>query len=139
MDLAEREYEYLRRLGRYTTVEIEEVKGKKGESRKAVAREGERLLARTKGTGLLVVLTEKGISFDSEGFSDWMKEAAATGLREITFVVGGAAGLDDSLIGRADVRLSLSPMTLPHQLARLVLVEQIYRAFTIMRGEPYHK
>lgn len=137
--LKEQEREYLKRLKRYTPIEVEEIKGAKGESREAVRKEGERLLARVREGSFLAALTERGTVFDSPGFSGWLEQMAVEGLSGITFVIGGAAGLDKSVVERADMRLSLSPMTLPHQLARLVLIEQIYRAFTIIRGEPYHK
>jgi 23S rRNA (pseudouridine1915-N3)-methyltransferase len=82
----------------------------------------------------VVLLNSEGTAFDSVGFSRWLEERRRDG-RDLTFVVGGPYGLD---LERADLRLSLGPMTLPHQLARVVLLEQLYRAHKILANEPYH-
>lgn len=137
--LKDSEKEYLKRINRYASIELAEIKGVKGEDREAIKREGERILSRVQENSYLVALTERGRGFDSAEFSRWLEEMAVKGTSYITFIVGGAAGLDDSVLGKADMTLSLSPMTLPHQLARLVFIEQLYRAFTIIKGESYHK
>jgi 23S rRNA (pseudouridine1915-N3)-methyltransferase len=137
--LKSREDEYLKRLKRYASLEVSEIKGEKGESTQAVEREGEKLLDHVKKGSFLVVLTEGGQSFDSVEFSKWLEEKGLRGRSDITFIVGGAAGIGKELAKGADMKLSLSPMTFPHQLARVILVEQIYRALTIIKGEPYHK
>lgn len=138
-DLREKEEDYLKRIRRHAGVEVIEVKGEKGDSREGLKKEGERLLSKTGKESLIVALAEGGKSFDSEGFSRWLEEQALKGRSRIDFIIGSAAGMDKALLNRAETTLSLSPMTYPHQLARLMLIEQIYRAFTILKGEPYHK
>lgn len=135
----EKEGEYLKRLSADAKVEIEELKGEKGEEREALKREGGKLLARAGKGSYLVVLAEKGKSFDSLSFSKWLETMAINGRPDITFIVGGSAGLDEEVFNKGDMLMSLSPMTFPHQLARLVLIEQIYRAFSLLKGSPYHK
>lgn len=137
--LADAIAEYERRAARYWPLDVVEVKAAGARSRAPadVRRdEGERLASHVRGT--LVALHEAGRSLDSQAFAAWMQ-----GQRErpddVTFVIGGAFGLDRTLLARAQVQLSLAPWTLPHDVARLVLVEQLYRAGTIHRGEPYHK
>ena len=134
-----KEDEYLKRLSNEAKVEIEEVKGEKGEGPEALKKEGHKLLSRVEKGSFVVVLSEKGKSFDSEAFSGWIEEKGLEGRSNITFILGSSAGLDDELVKSAHMQISLSPMTFPHQMARLMLVEQIYRAFTIIRGGPYHK
>ena len=88
---------------------------------------------------MLAVLDVKGEKLDSEGFAAKLKSFFVSGNSHITFVIGGSLGLDEELVRKAALRLSLSNMTFPHQLARLILLEQVYRAFKIMNGETYHK
>jgi 23S rRNA (pseudouridine1915-N3)-methyltransferase len=133
--------EYLRRARRGLPLDVHEVpEAGRRAGRPADARrlEGERLAAAVPAAGRLVALTRTGRGFSSEELAElvgrWRQEA-----RDVALLVGGAFGLDEALIARADLRLSLSPLTMPHELARLVLVEQLYRAVTILRGEPYHK
>ncbi len=134
--------DYGRRLVHYTRFESVEVKGVKlppkesAATRKSIlAREAERLLARIPAGARTVALAEEGRTLDSAGLADLVgRERGGV----LVFVVGGSLGLHDDLKKRADLLLSLSRMTLPHELARLVLAEQLYRAFTILRGEPYH-
>ncbi len=87
----------------------------------------------------VIALDISGTSRSSEGFAEHISKLTVEGTSHFVFVVGGAAGLDASVLERVDERLSLGPMTLPHQLARVVLLEQIYRLFRIMRNEPYHR
>jgi 23S rRNA (pseudouridine1915-N3)-methyltransferase len=86
-----------------------------------------------------VALDEGGRLITSETLADWIDDQMVGGVRYVSFLIGGAHGLDDDVREDASWSLSLSPMTLPHQLARVVLLEQLYRAMTIIRGEPYHK
>jgi len=138
-DIRGREDDYLKRLGRYSSVTVEEIKGAKGEEKEAIRKEGEFLLAKLRKGSYIVALTEDGENQNSRQFSKWLEGMGIQGRSDITFVIGGAAGLSKELLDKADGSLSLSPMTFPHQLARLVLIEQIYRAFTLIKGEPYHK
>jgi len=101
-------------------------------------REGERLSKALPSTDLIVACDPGGKSMTSEQFGAWLQEQRERAV-DVAFVIGGAYGLGESVRSRARVRLSLAPWTLPHELARLVLAEQIYRAGTIGRGEPYHK
>lgn len=98
-----------------------------------------RLLAAIPDRGFTIVLDERGQSLDSLKFAKWVERLTIDNPHGINFVLGGDVGLDDTLRQRADKLLSLSAMTLPHQLARIVLLEQLYRACTLMRNIPYHK
>ena len=97
-------------------------------------REGEDVSGRIPDRAFLVLLSGEGKSFDSVQFSRWIEDRRQSG-RDLCFVIGGPRGLD---LDRCDMRLSLGPMTLPHQLARIVLLEQLFRAHKILAGEPYH-
>lgn len=133
--------EYLKRLRPYATVEIVEVPDRDvtADERGAVRAEGEAVLRAVPDGAHVAVLDIGGKQLSSEGFSAWLELAGIEGRSSIAFVIGGAAGLDAAVTARADERLSLGQMTLPHQLARVVLLEQVYRGFRIMRGEPYHR
>ncbi len=134
--------EYAGRLGRYLPLEVVELKeeggGKKADLRQIREREGERLLARMSAQSFVVVLDEKGRSFSSEGLSELLGEKMLRGTAEVAFVIGGAYGLSDAVKARGDLLLSLSSLTFTHQMARLILLEQLYRGMTILRNEPYH-
>jgi 23S rRNA (pseudouridine1915-N3)-methyltransferase len=101
-----------------------------------MAREAESISAELRGGEQLVALCEEGQSYDSLAFA---KALEGSGSGRLAFVIGGAAGLDPALKARAHWRLSLSPLTFPHELARLLLLEQLYRASTIQQGGPYHR
>ena len=101
-------------------------------------REGERLAERLPGDAIVVACDPGGVVMDSALFARWLQDQRESA-RSVAFVIGGAHGLGTAVRQRANRRLSLAPWTLPHEVARLVLVEQLYRAGTIMRGEPYHK
>ncbi|SET91473.1 23S rRNA (pseudouridine1915-N3)-methyltransferase [Stigmatella erecta] len=133
--------EYASRLEHYTRfelVELAEASGRKLKPGDAKAAEAEAILSRRKPQDWLVALDERGKSLDSVEFSRYLGKAQ-TGAKDLLFVIGGDEGLEDSVRQAAHLTLSLSRMTLPHRLARLVLIEQIYRAFTLLKGEPYHK
>lgn len=133
--------DYLRRLRRYGGVAVHEVAeaGRAGTTAAMTRRlEGERVLAACPPGAMLVALTYEGKSRTSEQFAALVQQWRETS-RDVAFLIGGAFGLSDAVRTRAAIALSLSAMTLPHELARLVLLEQLYRAGTIQRGEPYHK
>jgi len=133
--------EYLRRIRRTARIAVREVSeaGRAGTT-PAVARrlEGQRLADVVPPGALRVALTRTGRSESSERFAHRVARWRE-GARDVAFLLGGAHGLPDTLLEGADATISLSAMTLPHELARLVLLEQLYRAGTILRGEPYHK
>lgn len=133
--------DYETRIARYWSFEAIEVREEaaRGLTPDLVrVREGERLLGRLAPGARLVACDAAGQSLSSERFAEWLRDARDRA-QSVTFVIGGAYGLAPALRQRADLTLSLAPWTLPHELARLVLVEQLYRAGTILRGEPYHK
>jgi 23S rRNA (pseudouridine1915-N3)-methyltransferase len=135
--LAEAIADYERRAARYWPLVVREVKEGRGEAAQVRRQEGERL-REAAGSARLVACTERGDALDSAAFSarlsTWQEAA-----RDVAVLIGGAHGLDASVEAAAERRLALAPFTLPHELARLVLAEQLYRAGTIRRGEPYHK
>lgn len=133
--------DYLGRIARYCPVERREVKASRGDDARAVAEEGERLLAAAAGGpgDRIVALAPAGEPLASEGWASMLSDWRLDGVGRAVFVVGGAGGLSRAVIQAADRTLSLGPQTLPHELAQVVLAEQLYRAFTIQRGEPYHK
>lgn len=130
------------RLRRYLPLAVEEIKeqkaGNRGDLPRAIAAEGEQLLARIPGGAFVVVLDERGQGLTSEGLAGLLERHMVAGTAEWIMVIGGAHGLSDEVRRRADLLLSLSKMTLPHQLVRLLLLEQLYRGCTIIRNEPYH-
>jgi 23S rRNA (pseudouridine1915-N3)-methyltransferase len=132
--------DYLRRLGRYARVEEAEVREASRaptvEARRA--EEAERLRARLPGGGTVVALAREGSLWTSEELARRM-DGWRVAARPLAFVVGGSHGLSPGFIASTSVRWSLGPLTLPHELARVVMVEQLYRAFTIIGGHPYHK
>ncbi|MQA88818.1 MAG: 23S rRNA (pseudouridine(1915)-N(3))-methyltransferase RlmH [Gemmatimonas sp.] len=140
--LAEAIETYEGRVARYFDFETAEVKESPGRGRAAeqvVRDEGERLLARVPPQHELIGLHRPGKAWSSEQLARHLAEAALRSAAGVSFVIGGAYGLSDEVLNRAGHLLSLSAMTLPHEMARLVLAEQIYRAGSINRGEPYHK
>ena len=139
--LAAAAQEYERRAAHYWPLSVIEVKEESAKNRTADfvrEREAERILAQVPAGASLVVCAEGGKAMSSTAFSAWL-QAARDEARDIAIAIGGAFGLGDAVMSAASMRLSLAPWTLPHELARVVLAEQVYRAGTIMRGEPYHK
>ncbi|QQZ09425.1 23S rRNA (pseudouridine(1915)-N(3))-methyltransferase RlmH [Heyndrickxia vini] len=138
--------EYLKRLTAYAKVEIIEVPDEKApeilseiEMEQVKQKEGERILAKIHPDAHVIALAIQGKMKTSEELADGIDKLGTYGKSKIAFVIGGSLGLSDEVMKRANESLSFSKMTFPHQLMRLVLVEQVYRAFRIMRGEPYHK
>jgi 23S rRNA (pseudouridine1915-N3)-methyltransferase len=140
-DLASVIREYETRAARYWPLDVREVREEpsRGSPPELVReREGERLIASAPAGSRLVACDERGEALTSHQFAAWLQEARERA-RDVTFAIGGAFGLSDAVRERAERRLSLASWTLPHELARLVLAEQLYRAGTITRREPYHK
>lgn len=138
--------EYSKRLRRYCKLEIIEVPDEKTPDRASDheedlirAREGERLQRYIKEGVYVIALAIQGKQTTSEGFADKLQKLCVTGQSHVVFVIGGSIGLDSRILQEADECLSFSQMTFPHQLMRVVLLEQIYRGFRIINGEPYHK
>jgi 23S rRNA (pseudouridine1915-N3)-methyltransferase len=133
--------EYSKRLSKYCTVEIIEVQDSPDTlpTDVALTREGEKILAQIRENALVVALDLHGKMYDSVAFSEELVRLLEAGGSSITFVIGGSNGLSPALLARSDKRICLSPMTFTHQMTRLILLEQCYRAFKIVRGERYHK
>jgi len=133
--------EYLKRLRPYAQVEVAEVADRDvtRDERRARVEEGVDALRALPDATWVVALDIGGKARSSEAFARHLARLADERRSSVAFVIGGAAGLAPEVLARADERFSLGPMTLPHQLARVVLLEQLYRAFRIQRGEPYHR
>lgn len=138
--------EYLKRLSAYAKVEVIEVADEKApevlselEMVQVKQKEGERILAKISQDTYVIALAINGKMQSSEELADTLDKLATYGKSKIAFIIGGSLGLSEEVLKRANELLSFSKMTFPHQLMKLILVEQIYRAYRINRGEPYHK
>jgi len=134
-------HEYETRAARYWPLDVKEVREESGRSlspQEVRDREGERLLAALSHAAYIVLCDVSGTTMTSEAFAQWLQRRREQA-KDIAFIIGGAHGIGTPAQQRASMRLSLAPWTLPHEIARLVLVEQLYRAGTIVRREPYHK
>lgn len=138
--------EYARRLRPYVNLELVSVRDEpipdqpaEAEEAAVVAREGERLRHQVRDGTYLVALDQGGTALTSEELAGLLDRLALAGRSDLTFVIGGTLGLDRQLLARADLTLSLSRLTFPHQMVPLLLLEQLYRAVKISRGEPYHR
>ncbi|UJL46354.1 23S rRNA (pseudouridine(1915)-N(3))-methyltransferase RlmH [Virgibacillus sp. NKC19-16] len=138
--------EYLKRLSTYAKVDITEVADEKApenmseaEMQEVKRKEGERILSKVGQDTYVVTLEINGKMLTSEQLAAKMDELATYGKSKIAFVIGGSLGISEAVQKRSDLALSFSKLTFPHQMMRLILLEQVYRGFRIMRGEPYHK
>ncbi|HHX28342.1 MAG TPA: 23S rRNA (pseudouridine(1915)-N(3))-methyltransferase RlmH [Firmicutes bacterium] len=138
--------EYLKRLRPYAHVELVELEDESvpetlSEKQLALARqvEAERILRTLRENEYVVVLDVQGTQMSSEDLSRWIQERALSGSSNLALVIGGTTGLAPEIISRARLRLSMGPMTFPHQFMPMLVAEQLYRAFRIGRGEPYHR
>jgi len=135
--------EFLKRLTLYATVEIVEISPieirDENLTDKILEQEGEKILAQIKSNSYVITMEIEGVHLSSEKFSKKLEAIANEGHNEIVFVIGSSCGIAKTVSARADFKLSMSKMTFLHQFARLLLVEQIYRAFKIQKGETYHK
>ena len=137
--------EYEKRIGAYSDLKITSIQDepfgdKDSPKRKEEIKscEGEKILSKLRPSSFVIVCDLAGEELSSEGFSNYVAELALSGKSDLTFIIGGALGLSDGVLKKADFVLCFSKMTFPHQLMRMILLEQIYRAFKIMRKEPYH-
>ncbi|MFD2728152.1 23S rRNA (pseudouridine(1915)-N(3))-methyltransferase RlmH [Enterococcus camelliae] len=138
--------EYVKRLGGYTKIQLIEVADEKApenlsesEMMQVKEKEGERILAKIKDQEYVYALAIEGKNPSSESFAKQLDQLAVQGKSQFVFVIGGSLGLSQAVMNRSNTQISFGKMTYPHQLMRLILVEQIYRAFRINKGEPYHK
>lgn len=138
--------EYKKRMGRYGRLEITELKEEsfteplsEKEIQDVLGREGERILGELKPRTFVIALDRQGRELSSEQLAAEFERVALSGISQIAFVIGGSLGLDARVLQQANLVLSFSKFTFPHQLMRLILVEQIYRAFTIINNVKYHK
>lgn len=138
--------EYSKRISRFAKLEMIELADEKtpdraseSENQKILEIEGQRILSKVGDRDFVIALAIEGKTFSSEEFSKQLEEASIKGFSTLTFIIGGSLGLSSAVKNRANLSVSFGRLTLPHQLMRLVLVEQIYRAFTIHQGSPYHK
>lgn len=138
--------EYSKRLGRFTKLELIEVADEKtpdkaslAENQQILKKEADRIFSKISERDFVVALAIEGKQFASEEFSKQLSEITVKGHSDIAFIIGGSLGLDPAVKKRANLLMSFGKLTLPHQLMKLVLIEQIYRAFMIQQGSPYHK
>lgn len=138
--------EYVKRLGRYSSLEIIEVADEKTPDNAPEAistsikrKEGDRILKAVKDDSYCIALAINGSMLSSEELAEKIDLLGISGISHICFIIGGSLGLSEEVLKRSDYKLSFSKMTFPHQLMRLILLEQIYRAFRINYNEPYHK
>ena len=144
--LKDAQKEYLKRLSRFCKVNIVEIEEEKApdnaspaQEDKIKAKEAERIRKAVGKNTTLIALALEGQEWSSTGFSQQLRQLMVEGKSDIAFIIGGSIGLDASLVKIADLRFCLSKLTFPHQLARIILLEQTYRAFKIINGETYHK
>ena len=138
--------EYSKRLSRYCKLEVIQVPDEKTPDhasetveRQIREKEGERILSQIRDGSYVIALAIKGKKMSSEQLAEKMEQLGVSGCSQIVFVIGGSLGLSDDVLKRVDDQLSFSDMTFPHQLMRVILLEQVYRGYRIMMGEPYHK
>ena len=138
--------EFKKRLSKYCKLEIIELEDEKApenlsdkEMLMIKEKEGKKILSKIKDNSYVIALTIDGKNLSSEELAETINKLGVRGISNITFVIGGSLGLSDEVLSRADYKLSFSKMTFPHQLMRLILLEQVYRAYRINNGEPYHK
>lgn len=133
---------YSDRLQHYIKFEFEIIpdlkKTKNLDENQQKSKEGELILSGIQNSDFVVLLDENGKQFSSEAFSEYLQKRMNTGLKRLVFVIGGPYGFSDDIYSRANSKISLSKMTFSHQMVRLFFTEQLYRAFTILKNEPYH-
>jgi 23S rRNA (pseudouridine1915-N3)-methyltransferase len=135
-------HEYEKRLGHYCKfeqIELPALKASKVKSEMVQKKkEGEKIVQQLKTSDLVVLLDENGKPYSSVNFSRWLQKRMLSGKKQLIFIIGGPYGFSEEVYKRADFKISLSPMTFSHQMIRAFFTEQLYRAFTILKNEPYH-
>ena len=132
--------EYLERIGNYATLGVTELKEVEGSNEsEIIAREGSKIIESVSRDDYVIVLDEAGEQLGSRDFAEKLRTIRYGGVKRLAFVVGGFAGLSEELKERANLKWSLSRLTLTHEMARAVLAEQVYRAFTLLAGQRYHR
>lgn len=138
--------EYSKRLSRYCKLDIVELTDEKtpdgcssAVEEQIKAKEGERILNAIKGDEFVISLAIEGVKMTSVRMADKLDKLALSGKSHVAFIIGGSLGLDKRVLDKSDLLLSFSDMTFPHQLMRVILLEQVYRSYRIINGEPYHK
>jgi len=132
--------DYLERTKRFVHFEVSELKEQSSaDEKRMIAAEGRKLISAIERDDFVTLLDEKGGELDSPQFAEFIVKRQQSGTKRLAFVIGGFAGVSDEVKQRANFRLSLSRMPLTHELARVFLTEQVYRAFTLQAGSPYHK
>ncbi|MCL1808331.1 MAG: 23S rRNA (pseudouridine(1915)-N(3))-methyltransferase RlmH [Clostridiales bacterium] len=126
--------EYVKRLGKYCTLQIDELKEEATKSG-----EGQSILRRVKKEDYVIALEISGTELDSAGLARKIEDLSVSGKSKVVFLIGGSDGLSEEALSRADFRLSFSKMTFPHQMMRVILLEQVYRSYKIIKNEKYHK
>lgn len=132
---------YLNRLRKYGSTALTilpDVKEKALPPEVLRRKEGETVLKKLEPTDFLVLLDERGLELSSRGFAEWLEGRRGSSAKRLVFLIGGAFGFSEEVRARADEKLSLSKMTMPHQMVRAVFLEQLFRAFSILSNEPYH-
>lgn len=133
---------YIGRIGHYTSFEMKEIPNPR--NRKTLSEEQQKsaesflILSQLQPSDHVVLLDENGKQFTSIAFAESLEKQMVSGVKRLVFIIGGPYGFSQEVYARANAKLSLSPMTFSHQMVRLIFVEQLYRAFTILKGEPYH-
>lgn len=132
--------EFLKRIQKFTSISVVEIAEIKGQTQPKVikSQEAEKILAKLKPDDFLILLDEKGKSFTSVEFAEFIQKKDNQAVKKLIFIIGGAYGFDERLYQRANDKISLSSMTFSHQLIRLIFMEQLYRAYTIIHNFPYH-
>lgn len=138
--------EFEKRLKPYCTLKMSEVPDEQApeqlsdkELEVVKQKEGQRILRHVKERDLVIALDVQGTQWSSEQLAEKLEQFAIQGKSHVTFIIGGSNGLSKDVLARANIKLSFSKMTFPHQLMKVILLEQVYRGFRIMKGEPYHK
>lgn len=138
----EAENEYIKRLAKYIAfekIELPDIKNAKNLNENQLkTEEGKVFLSKIETTAVVVLLDEQGKELNSVKFSKWLNDEMVKGPKQIVFVIGGAYGFSSEMYNRANFKMSLSQMTFNHQMVRMIFIEQLYRAFTILNNEPYH-